>query len=227
MGRRKSVPIGYFPVILFLAVFIYIVVLIEKFLVWLSSLSVVSWLVIGTIVAAISMVIYKVRVNKKLEEEILNKCKAEKEAAERKLLLKRKGTLTELKKMPPLDFEYFVCDLFIQMGYDAHVTKATGDGGKDIIVRKDCYCAVVECKRYDKTKVTRPQIQQFHSAVMDCNAEIGYFVSTGGFTSQARSYALNKPVNLISGFQLVKLIEKVTENQCTIDNLGEIIQEIQ
>ncbi|MCA1012791.1 restriction endonuclease [Halobacillus halophilus] len=226
MGRRKAVPIGIFPILLFLILFLYIVTLIEKIFVWLASLSAIGWLAIGTIIIAITIVVHKIQMNKKLKEGLIKKRKAEEEATQRKLLLKRKGTLAELKKMPPLDFEFFICDLFVQMGYDAQVTKATGDGGKDIIVRKDDYCAIVECKRYDKTKVTRPKIQQFHSAVIDCNAEIGYFISTAEFTSQARNYALNKPVDLISGVQLVKLIEKVTENQCAFDNFSKVIKEI-
>ncbi|UOQ43764.1 restriction endonuclease [Halobacillus salinarum] len=226
LGRKRSISFGYFPILLFLAGFLYLIMIIEMLFAWLASLSGIAWVTIATISITIIMVIHVVRMHKKSKEEKINKLKAEEEAAKRKLLLRRQGTLTQLKRMKPLDFEYFICDLFTQMGYDAQVTKATGDGGKDIELRKGEYSAIVECKRYDKTKVTRPKIQQFHSAVLDCKAERGFFITTGEFTSQARNYTFDKPIELINGHQLVKVIEKVTDNQCTFDNFGNIIKEI-
>jgi len=58
-----------------------------------------------------------------------------------------------------------------------------------------------------------PDIQKFHSALIDCKADKGYFVTTGDFTSQAKSYVLNKPIELINGDKLARLIEEVTKNE--------------
>lgn len=58
---------------------------------------------------------------------------------------------------------------------------------------------VAECKRYGKTKAGRPDIQKFHSAIIDCNAEVGYFITTGEFTKQALAYVVDKPIVLIDG----------------------------
>ncbi|WP_085522699.1 restriction endonuclease [Tuberibacillus sp. Marseille-P3662] len=49
---------------------------------------------------------------------------------------------------------------------------------------------MVECKRNNVQKVTRPQIQQFHSAIIDSKAKEGFFVTTNDFTSKAYSYVL-------------------------------------
>ncbi|MFC7321068.1 restriction endonuclease [Halobacillus campisalis] len=219
MGRRRRTSFGYLPILLAITLFIYVTILIEKFFYWLMSLSPLTWLTMIFAIIVFVTLFRNHRIKKKIiEEELI--------AHERKIVLKRKGNLIDLKKMLPLEFEYFICDLFLQMGYEAEVTKATGDGGKDIVLRKGDYCAIVECKRYDKTKVTRPKIQQFHSAVIDCKAEIGFFITTGEYTLQARKYVLDKPIDLINGSQLVKLIEKVTEKQCTAENFGLVLKKI-
>ncbi|MUV38795.1 hypothetical protein JNUCC1_02666 [Lentibacillus sp. JNUCC-1] len=135
----------------------------------------------------------------------------QKEAELRKQELERLGNLNSLKKMTPIDFEYYISDLFHQMGFDAHVTKATGDGGKDILIYKKDFHAIIECKRYVKQKVTRPHVQKFYSAIIDCKADKGYIITTGEFTAQAISYAIGKSIVLIDGRRLIRIIEDITQ----------------
>lgn len=115
--------------------------------------------------------------------------------------------------MLPSTFEHYICDVFRHFGYDAHVTPATGDSGKDIMIYKSNMFAIAECKRYDKAKVTRPDIQKFHSALIDCKADKVYFVTTVNFTNQAKSYVLDKPIEIINGDKLVRLIEEMTKDE--------------
>ncbi|WP_176330250.1 restriction endonuclease [Oceanobacillus rekensis] len=175
----------------------------------LSSLSIVGWLIIGIVITGIILI----RRNLKQKRE-------RKEKEERCKVLERQGNLNQLRKMPFRQFEIYVCDLFRQMGYDAHVTPPTGDGGKDIMIYRDDYFAIAECKRFGEgTKVTRPQIQKFHSAIIDCKAEKGYFVTTGEFTKHAISYVLDKPIILVNGSRLVEIIEEATKK---LDNESEV-----
>jgi len=59
----------------------------------------------------------------------------------------------------------------------------------------------VECKRYTSPKVGRPDIQKFHSTMIDLNAVEGFYITTGKFTKQALKCADN-------GEQLLSLIEQ-------------------
>lgn len=83
------------------------------------------------------------------------------------------------------------------------------------MIYKDDLFAVAECKRYDKTKVTRPDIQKFHSAIIDCKADKGCFITTGDFTNQAATYVMDKPIELINGEKLVRFIEEITKGDTT------------
>ncbi|OAS21464.1 hypothetical protein A8708_31500 [Paenibacillus oryzisoli] len=119
-------------------------------------------------------------------------------------------TLNELKSMNPYAFEEYIADLYRRKGYKAKVTKRTGDGGKDIILTKDGVLSIVECKRYNETKVGRPEIQKFHSAIIDERAKEGFYITTGNFTNPAIDYVKDKPIRLINGNHLLKLIDEVS-----------------
>ncbi|WP_262495627.1 restriction endonuclease [Paenibacillus sp. B2(2019)] len=84
----------------------------------------------------------------------------------------------------------------------------SGDGGKDIILRSDNEVRLVECKRYTTTEVGRPDIQKFHSAMIDCNAVEGFYITTGQFTKQALECTENKSIQTVNGEQLLNLIEQ-------------------
>jgi restriction system protein len=143
--------------------------------------------------------------NKKNEQII--RLQMEREQEERNELL-RKRNLGVLKEMDPFEFEEYIARVFRCAGYDSQVTKRTGDGGKDIILRKDDEVRLVECKRYTTTKVGRPDIQKFHSAIMECSAKEGFFITTGEFTKQALECASDKPIQTFNGERLLSLIEQ-------------------
>ena len=109
----------------------------------------------------------------------------------------------------PTDFEEYVADLFRFYGFDAQVTAASNDGGKDIIMRKDGYTYVVEVKLYaTHNKISREKIQKLHSAMIDCGANYAIFVTTSDFASTAVEYAERNGINLINGEILVGMIEE-------------------
>ncbi|WP_330949049.1 restriction endonuclease [Virgibacillus sp. MG-45] len=194
--RRKKAELKLLIIsiaILFIATMAY------NFLMWLSSLSLLTWISIGVLITGLIWL-----------KQYRNKQRKVREMEMQRLELQRLGTLNQLKKRTSLQFEYYISGLFQQMGYDAHVTKPTGDGGKDILIYKDNFFAIAECKRLTKSKVTRPQIQKFHSAIMDCKAEKGYFITTSDFTNQAISYVIDKPIYLVNGERLIHLIEEIT-----------------
>ncbi|MBM7620176.1 restriction system protein [Bacillus tianshenii] len=139
--------------------------------------------------------------------------------------IKAKSQLESIKEMHHFEFEYFMKEVFELLGYKANLTPKTGDGGKDILLHKNKELILVECKRFNKTKVTRPDIQKFHSAIIDMEAKRGYFVTTGAFTKQAIEYALNKSIELINGEELIRLLQKATIDIPNKMNIGEEINE--
>lgn len=121
---------------------------------------------------------------------------------ERRQLLRSKN-LGLLKKMNPFEFEEYIARVCRCASYDCEITKRSGDGGKDIILRSDNEVRLVECKRY-----TSPKLGRTDSAMIDFNAVEGFYITTGEFTKQALECAENKSILTINGEQLLNLIEQ-------------------
>jgi restriction system protein len=123
--------------------------------------------------------------------------------------------ILDVYKNNPTGFEHFVASIYEKQGYKVHVTKATGDCGKDIIMQYGKIKYVVECKLYNHNNVIgRPLVQKLHSAAIDEKA-IGIFVTTSSFTLSALQYANKNGIVLVSGHDLEKMIRKTVTNVTT------------
>lgn len=121
-------------------------------------------------------------------------------------LLKQKDSLA---KLSPDSFEGLVTKLFQAQGYKAQKTKASGDEGKDIILKDTEQTYYAECKRYASTnKVGRPDIQKLAGAMMGDNIAKGFFVTTSSFTQEAINFSAKANIKLIDGTELALLLEQ-------------------
>jgi restriction system protein len=107
------------------------------------------------------------------------------------------------------EFEQFVAHLMQCMGYHARVTKASADGGVDVIAHKDELgfeppVIKVQCKQSLGTN-GRPDVQKLYGAIE--KEEMGLFVTLGSFSADARTFEQSKSnLRLLDGKDLVELI---------------------
>ncbi|WP_088072384.1 restriction endonuclease [Gottfriedia luciferensis] len=108
------------------------------------------------------------------------------------------------------DFEIFVADLYRYSGYHTEVTPQSNDNGKDIILTKNKEITYVECKMYSEgNNIGRPPLQKLHGAMSKDKIERGLFITTSAFTKTAQDYVRGTGIELVDGYDLVKLIGKV------------------
>lgn len=124
--------------------------------------------------------------------------------------------LAQLQSITPQRFERVVLDLLKGMGYGtgdfgaSMTTRATGDGGIDGIIHEDALgldAVYVQAKRYaPEARVGRPAIQQFVGSLTGEGATKGVFVTTSGFSAEARDYLrrVQHRVVLIDGPELAR-----------------------
>lgn len=108
-----------------------------------------------------------------------------------------------------VEFERVCKRLLESMGFTVETTKASGDGGIDLIgyntqpLLSGKY--IIQCKRYAGS-VGEPIIRDLYGVVTSERANKGILITTGHFTKSAIGFAENKPIELIDGAQLKKLI---------------------
>lgn len=98
--------------------------------------------------------------------------------------------------IPPRKFEEIIAELFSKRGYAIELTKATRDGGRDIIAIFDHMHVrtkyIIECKRYaSNNKVSLGIVQRLLGVkIADC-ANKAILATTSTFTKEARFFANN------------------------------------
>lgn len=121
----------------------------------------------------------------------------------------------------PSFFEHLVVDLLLKVGYGGAfegagiVTKQSGDGGIDGIIREDKLgfnSIYIQAKRWQTEQtIGRPEIQKFAGALLGQGAAKGLFITTAHFSNEAKKYAesISSPTSkivLIDGDQLAQLM---------------------
>ena len=119
-----------------------------------------------------------------------------------------------LDTLSGIEFEGLITRLLERMGFRAEMTKASGDGGIDIVATLDQPLTggryLIQCKRYaEDSLVGAATVREFYGALTaDRRAVKGILITTSGFTSQAQEFAGGLPIELIGRDQLQRLLEQ-------------------
>ncbi|GAA4909969.1 restriction endonuclease [Streptomyces coeruleoprunus] len=121
------------------------------------------------------------------------------------------GEEPDLYEMDPLAFESLVADLFRAMGMQAVTTQRSNDGGVDVQALDPTPIRggtiVVQVKRYRNT-VPPTAVRDLYGTVQDAGANKGVLVTTSGFGPGSHRFANGKPLELVSGTELVDLLHR-------------------
>jgi restriction system protein len=134
--------------------------------------------------------------------------------------------LSLVKSCSPRFFEKLVVELLLKMGYGGSLKDAgkavgqSGDGGIDGIIKEDKLgldVIYIQAKRWEGV-VGRPEIHKFVGALVGQRAKKGVFITTSGFTKEAKEYAktIEQKVILIDGEMLTLLM---TENDIGVSKV--------
>jgi restriction system protein len=124
--------------------------------------------------------------------------------------------LNRVKNTSPSFFERLVVELLVKMGYGGSRKDAgeavgrSGDGGIDGIIKEDRLgldIIYIQAKKWEGV-VGRPEIQKFAGALQGQRAKKGIFITTSGFSNEAREYVaiIDSKIVLIDGQQLAQLM---------------------
>lgn len=124
--------------------------------------------------------------------------------------------LEQIRETPPNLFERIVVELLVKMGYGGSRKDAgkaigrSGDEGIDGIINEDKLgldVIYIQAKRWKET-ISRPEIQKFAGALQGQRAKKGIFITTSGFSKEAREFTqkIDIKIILIDGDQLAQLL---------------------
>ncbi len=114
-----------------------------------------------------------------------------------------------LMGLSPLEFESLITNLFEKMGLETRLTQASRDGGVDCVAYDPRPIfggkVVIQAKRYKHT-VGVSAVRDLFGTVQNEGASKGILVTTSGYGKAAFEFAEGKPLELLSGSNLLYLL---------------------
>jgi restriction system protein len=127
---------------------------------------------------------------------------------------------TNLMLLTPSEFESLITNLFQKMGLEARMTRASKDGGVDCVAFDNRPIlggkVVIQAKRYKHT-VGVSAVRDLYGTMINEGASKGILVSTSGYGNAAYEFVQGKPLELITGSELLFLLSEYTGVEAKIE----------
>lgn len=124
-------------------------------------------------------------------------------------VLSELDTRPNLMELTPSEFESLITNLFTKMGLEARLTQASRDGGVDCVAYDPRPIfggkVVIQAKRYKNT-VGVSAVRDLFGTMQNEGASKGILVTTSGYGSAAFQFAEGKPIELLTGANLLYLL---------------------
>lgn len=128
-------------------------------------------------------------------------------------VLSRLDQRQNLMDLTPSEFESLITNLFQRMGLEAKQTRQSRDGGVDCVAfdTRPIFGGkvVIQAKRYKNT-VGVSAVRDLYGTVMNEGASKGILVTTSGYGTASSDFAAGKPLELLSGSNLLHLLKEHT-----------------
>lgn len=125
-----------------------------------------------------------------------------------------------LMDLSPLEFESLITNLFQKMGLETRLTQASRDGGVDCVAFDPRPIfggkVVIQAKRYKNT-VGVSAVRDLYGTMQNEGASKGILVTTSGYGKASYDFADGKPIELLSGSNLLYLLEENAGIKAKID----------
>lgn len=125
-------------------------------------------------------------------------------------LLEAQNGLESIAALGWRHFEQLVGEAFRRRGYAVEETGLGGaDGGIDLILRKDDRRVLVQCKQWRRRHVPVNVVREMYGLLAHHGADAVTIACVGTFTRDAATFAQGKPIELIGGEDLARMIREV------------------
>jgi restriction system protein len=115
-----------------------------------------------------------------------------------------------LESLSSREFEHVIEQLYEALGYETVLTKATRDGGRDVIAKRTAAGTrekvLIDCKLFKKSTVGAAQVMQLLGVVTKEPACRGVIVTTGHVTAPSRTS--DPRVEVVDRSQLIELLNE-------------------
>lgn len=128
-------------------------------------------------------------------------------------------SLATIRALPQRRFEQFAAEAFENEGYAvARCGNASQECGVDFTLRRGQEKVLVQCRRWRSATIDSVPLRALHDLMAAEQASGCAFVTTGGYDEDALQFAAGKPIRLIGGRELEKMLSDVKRTADSTDS---------
>lgn len=137
--------------------------------------------------------------------------------AGKKTVVREKPTVWSIELLRDLEWKRFedVCQKFYETkGIRSETTTLGADGGIDIRLYQDDSgkaSSIVQCKAWGEKFVGVKPVRELLGVMAHERIAKGFFMASGDFSDDAKSFAQTNPITLISGDMLISMIKRLPD----------------
>lgn len=147
-------------------------------------------------------------------------------SSNRKRLLDTRTDLESLSATGWRNFERLVGEAFRRQGYAVEENHHAGpDGGIDLVLFKDGRRILVQCKQWRREQVGVAVVREMYGLLVHHDADAVKIVTTGSYTQAAAAFAADKPIELVTGEQMLAMIRAVQPASASATPPANVMQE--
>lgn len=129
---------------------------------------------------------------------------------QRKRVLDSRSDIDSIRDLSWADFELLIGEAFRRQGYSVEERGGGGaDGGVDLVLRKSGEKVLVQCKQWKSRQVGVSVVRELYGVMMHEKAAKAIVAISGEYTEEAKFFARGKPLELLNGPALFRLVSKV------------------
>ena len=135
-------------------------------------------------------------------------------------LLDKQNDLDSIKSLSWKEFEELVGEAYRRKHYSVMENHGIGaDGGIDLKLQRSGNVFLVQCKHWKTQKVDVRVVREMYGLMTAQHASGAIIITSGVFTQDARTFAEDKPIDLIEGYQLVDLLRSAQGTSTRAQNV--------
>jgi restriction system protein len=128
-------------------------------------------------------------------------------ALRRRRLLDLAMSLATIRALPQRRFEQFTAEAFQNQGYTVAQWVSTGqDCGVELVLKRGNEKVLVQCRRWRSESIDAVPVRELYAAMAAAQANSCVLLTTGDYSNDARQFAAGKPIRLIAGGELEKML---------------------
>ncbi|NOT00900.1 MAG: restriction endonuclease [Phycisphaerales bacterium] len=134
----------------------------------------------------------------------------------RRANLDRQSGVASIRRMSWREFESLMAEAYRRQGFTVEERGGGGaDGGVDILLRRNGETVVVQCKHWKAWKVGVRTVREVYGVMTAIGATRAVIAACGAFTGDAVRFATGRPIELLDGESVWRLVQSVRSGDST------------